>query len=137
MCASIVQVVDERSNTLHLRIEDRCTPTATLNAAWRAFTIDIRCDEYVSALKEVILKKIDPVNCVEGVRLRMEEDSKGLCPPIHEDQTLKEAGMKQNRRVVAEKGTPPSATQITICYHVSPITDELDAREVGMLFIHG
>ncbi|KAI6656426.1 Ubiquitin carboxyl-terminal hydrolase 40 [Oopsacas minuta] len=124
------QVVDERNNTLHLRIEDRCTPIANLASTYRTFSVDIMCDEHISILKEAILTKIDPANCTEGVRLRIEDASKGLCPPIHEDQTLKEAGINKNKKIIVEKGTPPSATQITISYHVSPISDDLDAREV-------
>ena len=76
------------------------------------------------------MARIDPAHCAVGVRLRLEDESKGICPPMHEDQTLKEAGMKQNRKVVAEKGTPPTSTQITLCYHVSPISEDLDTREV-------
>ena len=127
-------MVDERSKTIHLRIEDRCTPIPNLAVPWRTFTLDTMCDQSVSSLKEAIVARIDPAHCEEGVRLRIEEESKGLCPPIHEDQTLKQAGMKQNRKVVIEKGTPPTSTQITICYHVSPISDDLDTREVHWNF---
>ena len=123
-------MVDQRSKTLHLKIEDRCTPTPTPSAPWRTFTLDTMSDQPVSFLKEAIVARIDPAHCEEGVRLRIEDETKGLCPPIHEDQTLKEAGMKQNLKVVLEKGTPPTSTQITICYHVSPISEDLDTREV-------
>ena len=115
---------------LHLRIEDRCTPVATLSTPWRAFSVDICFDEAVSTLKQSIMEKLNPADFEEGCRIRMEDDSKGLTPPVHEDQTLKEAGVKQNQKIVLEKGNPPSSTQITISYHVSPISDDLDPKEV-------
>ena len=50
---------------------------------------------------------------VGGGRLRVDDDSTGLGPPLYENQTLADSGMRQGYRVILEPGVAPLDSQVT------------------------
>ena len=45
----------------------------------------------------------------------MDDDSTGLGPPLYENQTLADSGMRQGYRVILEPGVAPLDSQVTGC----------------------
>ena len=43
----------------------------------------------------------------------MDDDSTGLGPPLYENQTLADSGMRQGYRVILEPGVAPLDSQVT------------------------
>ena len=48
--------------------------------------------------------------CVGGGRLRLDDD--GVGPPLHEGQSLDQAGVVQGHRIILEPGLAPTSTQV-------------------------
>ena len=46
--------------------------------------------------------------------MRIDDDSSGLGAPLHENQTVTEAGMTQGQRIVVEPGQAPLSSEVRL-----------------------
>ena len=49
-----------------------------------------------------------------GGRLRIEDDTAGIGPPLHENQTVTQAGITSGQTVIVEPGPAPLSSQVAI-----------------------
>ena len=47
-----------------------------------------------------------------GGRLRLEDDTTGVGPPLHENQTMTQAGITSGQTVIVEPGQAPLSSQV-------------------------
>ena len=63
--------------------------------------------------------------------MRIDDDSSGLGAPLHENQTVTEAGMTQGQRIVVEPGQAPLSSEVRLHHWLM-----LCSFAVGACYMH-
>ncbi|XP_046546355.1 ubiquitin carboxyl-terminal hydrolase 40-like [Haliotis rubra] len=93
-------------------VENRCVQT---ECRWTR-QIQVTKDMTVGELKVLAVSSFKEDGLLDGGRLRVDHPTIGLRPPLHEQQTVYEAGLLGDVCLVLEPGKAPETNQITLTF---------------------
>jgi ubiquitin carboxyl-terminal hydrolase 40 len=106
-------VADKQNNLLSVIVEDRCSPHSSSDPhSYPVLAMEVAKDTFLSSFKAAVLSKLHLSSIDGGGRLRLDDDSVG--PPLHENQSLDQAGVDQGHRIILEPGLAPTAKQLVL-----------------------
>ncbi|XP_069111177.1 ubiquitin carboxyl-terminal hydrolase 40-like [Argopecten irradians] len=113
-----------------LFIENKCTSTP-VDGNRVTIRLDVDKDTSVAEVKILALSKFDMFEVEDGGRLRIDHDTLGLRPPLHEQLTVEEASLTGGTTLILEGGQSPASNQLTLT--ITSTDPKVDA--VNMEFI--
>ncbi|XP_071484115.1 ubiquitin carboxyl-terminal hydrolase 40-like [Diadema antillarum] len=114
------QEADKQAGSLRLTAENRCVDPNN-EGDWPTTVIDFSKAKTIAELKQAIIIKFHLYGNhrpKDGCRLRISDNALGLLPPLHENQSLEDAGIKRGNIIVIETGLPPESNELTLKFNV-------------------
>ncbi|XP_041478412.1 ubiquitin carboxyl-terminal hydrolase 40-like [Lytechinus variegatus] len=108
--------VNKQKNAVKLTVENRCVDPNN-DGDWPVKQISISKDKTVFELKQLVINNhglYGNQRPKEGCRLRISDDALGLLPPLHENQSIADSGIKKGKTIVIETGLPPTSNELTL-----------------------
>ncbi|XP_071102445.1 ubiquitin carboxyl-terminal hydrolase 40-like isoform X2 [Haliotis cracherodii] len=115
-----------RGNQFIVVVENRCVQT---QCRWTR-QIEVTKDMTVSELKALTVSSFSEEGLLDGGRLRVDHPTIGLRPPLHEEQTVYEAGLLGDVCLVLEPGKAPDTNQITLTF--TPYDPKNDLHDIEL-----
>lgn len=92
--------------------------------------MEVSKEELLSTVKVLILSRIGIAEVEGGGRLRLEDDTTGVGPPLHENQTMTQAGIAPGQTVIVEPGQAPLSSQLALRCALQPLRADSVTYEV-------
>ncbi|XP_076349465.1 ubiquitin carboxyl-terminal hydrolase 40-like isoform X2 [Tachypleus tridentatus] len=105
------------SMTIKVFIQNKCETNGDQSASENSeIELEVRSDDTVEKLKLMALSKLELKNSV--YRLRKHPENIWRKPPLHDSDTLKDAGICDGTLIILEDGSPPKSDEITLFFSV-------------------
>ncbi|XP_062518219.1 ubiquitin carboxyl-terminal hydrolase 40-like [Corticium candelabrum] len=107
--------VARQNRMLSFLVENRCCARQE-NELWPIFPIEVDKDETIEMLKAIIFSEVATfeASANPNTRIRGEDDTHGLGPPVHEHLTVASVGWTQGQKIVLEFGDSPQENQVVL-----------------------
>ncbi|XP_060066969.1 ubiquitin carboxyl-terminal hydrolase 40-like [Ylistrum balloti] len=112
-----------------LFVENKCSSTP-MDGNRTTIRLDVDRDTSIAEVKILALSKFDLCDLKEGGRLRIDHDTLGLRPPLHEQLTVEEASLTGGTTLILEEGQSPASNQITLTFTSSDPKVDVVCKEV-------
>ncbi|KAK3588315.1 hypothetical protein CHS0354_004734 [Potamilus streckersoni] len=111
--SNVEQATIAASNKFLLQVENHCIQT---DAEYPKSKVEADREVSIADLKKLCLRRFG-LKCAETeTRMRIEHDTLGFCPPLHEDQCVFDAGIGPGTCLALEYGLAPATDQITLTF---------------------
>ncbi|XP_033761704.1 ubiquitin carboxyl-terminal hydrolase 40-like [Pecten maximus] len=126
---SIGENVILNSTKVALFVENKCNRTP-VDGNRITIRLDVDKDTSVGEVKILAMSKFDLYEVEDGGRLRIDHDTLGLRPPLHEQLTVEEASLTGGTTLILEGGQSPASNQITLTFTSSDPKVDVVCKEV-------
>ncbi|XP_053373071.1 ubiquitin carboxyl-terminal hydrolase 40-like isoform X2 [Mercenaria mercenaria] len=99
-----------------VQVENRCVELSKGTLEHPTTKVEVDRTITVSELKGIVMTKLHLETIPDGGRLRIDHDTLGLRQPLHEEQSIFDAGITQGSRLVLEPGPSPQSDEITLSF---------------------
>ncbi|OWF43139.1 ubiquitin carboxyl-terminal hydrolase 40-like [Mizuhopecten yessoensis] len=138
--ADFDQIVAENRNSLGenviltstkvvLYVENKCS-TTPVDGNRTTIRVEVDKDTSIAEVKVLVISKFDLCDVQDGGRLRIDHDTLGLRPPLHEQLTVEEASLTAGTTLILEAGPSPTSNQITLTFTSSDPKVDVVYKEV-------
>ncbi|XP_060557889.1 LOW QUALITY PROTEIN: ubiquitin carboxyl-terminal hydrolase 40-like [Ruditapes philippinarum] len=99
-----------------VQVENRCVELGKGVFDYSTIRVEVDRTITVSELKVIVMTKLHLESVLDGGRIRINHESLGLRQPLHEEQSIFEAGITQGSHLVLEPGPAPESNEMTLSF---------------------